>query len=88
MLKLSIKSIVESHVIDRGFSKSEVKRVLDQIGFDAKSAKFDLSKIVDGANHEIEHKGVVNSSPSKLIQIALDHLKEDPDYYKKLKEIE
>lgn len=88
-MKLSLKSIIESHVIDKGLSEPEVLTAIKSLGFELKdSVPFDISDIVKGANVEIEHKNVVNFSPSKLVQIALDHLNEDPDYYRKLEKVE
>lgn len=45
---------------------------------------FERSEVYKGAKVELEHTDDVK----KAIEIALDHLKEDPNYYKKLAKIE
>jgi flagellar hook-associated protein FlgK len=83
-MKLSLKSILESHIIDNGISKHEGILIANNLNINFNNEKFSFDDFLQGANHEIEHKKEVNSSPSKIAQIALDHLKEDPLYYKKL----
>lgn len=88
MKKLSLLKIFESKVIDGGISESEAMKIASNIGLDFNDEEFSFHDFLQGANHEIEHKGVVNSSPSKIAMIAVDHLREDPLYYKKLSRIE
>jgi hypothetical protein len=45
---------------------------------------FDAAALKDGAKHEKEH----TSSPALAREIAMDHLTEDPQYYKKLEAVE
>lgn len=63
------------------------KRIGDELGVDW--GKVDLDEFCDGMFDEEEHKHVIdkdNVPDSKQIaQIVLDHLKEDPKYYSKLK---
>jgi hypothetical protein len=40
------------------------------------------------ASVELEHKDVVGDNPEMAFRIALDHLKEYPDYYYALKKME
>lgn len=46
-------------------------------------ADFDLDDLVDGAAHELEH----THDPDIAMEIAMDHLAEDPEYYRKLETI-
>jgi len=50
----------------------------------AKDEEFSEEALAEGAAHEREH----TKTPSIASEIAKDHLKEDPDYYKKLKKME
>lgn len=88
MKKLSLLRIFESHMIDGGISPQEAQKIAAKLNLDFNKERFGFEEFLDGANHEIEHKKEVNSSPTKIAQIALDHLREDPDYYKKLATIE
>lgn len=47
-------------------------------------SKFDQHQLVKGMNVEFEHTSDVKTA----MEIAMDHLIEDPDYYKKLATIE
>lgn len=87
-MKLSLLKIFESHIIDQGISPEEGQNIAKQIGLDFDREEFSFEDFLDGANHEIEHQDTVHKSPSTIGKIALDHLREDPDYYDKLKEIE
>jgi hypothetical protein len=48
------------------------------------SSKFDQHQLVKGMNVEFEHTNDVKTA----MEIAMDHLSEDPDYYKKLAKME
>lgn len=45
---------------------------------------FDKEALAEGTKHEMEH----TNNKSIAQEIAMDHLTEDPEYYKKLKEVE
>lgn len=45
---------------------------------------FDLNQLLKGIKHELEH----TDDPKIAMEIAMDHLKEDPKYYDKLEQIE
>lgn len=45
---------------------------------------FDKRELEAGRKHEMEH----TKDPHKALEIAMDHLEEDPKYYQKLKKIE
>lgn len=57
-------------------------------------SKFDLKQVVAGYNVELEHgkrnksTNVTNDDPLMTLKIAVAHLNEDPNYYKKLKKVE
>lgn len=75
----------DSHVIDDGISEQELINLIKTMNIDFNIEEFSFHDLIDGANHEIEHKKEVNSSPSKIVNIAIDHLRENPNYYKLLK---
>lgn len=88
-MKLSIvKFLKEMKMIDNGFDEKEALQLSKKLGLDFSKEKFKLSDWIDGINHEIEHSETVHDSPGTIAKIALDHLKEDPDYYTKLKKVE
>lgn len=47
-------------------------------------SNFDQEQLKVGREHETEH----TDSPDEAMKIAMDHLAEDPDYYKKLEKME
>jgi hypothetical protein len=57
-----------------------------QLGVDFK--QIDPRAWVEGCDHEMEHYDTVEGNPVTIAKIALDHLREMPDYYKKLKRME
>jgi phage-related protein (TIGR01555 family) len=83
-------------------AKGQIER-LKNMGIEASIAKvaermkvnlalIPQDQIVAGARHETEHNDVFSwdsvDDREQAIGTALDHLKEDPDYYRKLKRIE
>ena len=44
---------------------------------------FDLDALAEGAEVEREH----TDDPHRAIEVAMDHLEEDPEYYRKLKSL-
>lgn len=63
--------------------RTEAKRVGDQLGVDWK--KVSLDQFTIGIKVEREHEDVTHGDPLLTGKIALAHLKEDRDYYTKLK---
>ncbi len=55
--------------------------------------KYDIEQIKMGMDEELEHGkrdkklNVTNNDPVKTLKIVLAHLKEDPQYYTKLKKV-
>lgn len=88
-MKLKLKSVYqETKIMDNGFDKKEAVMMAKKLNINFNKEKFGLIDWIDGINHEIEHKKTVKDSPLSVSKIALDHLREDPEYYKKLKSIE
>ena len=50
--------------------------------------KIRLNEFKMGIGIELEHKSITRGSLTKSGRIALDHLKEIPDYYTRLKKME
>lgn len=90
MTKLNLTRILKEaeHIIDNGISEQEAKMLVDKMGIDLSSEDFSHKDFMDGINHETEHAKTVDNSPSTIVKIALDHLREDPLYYQKLSKIE
>lgn len=55
--------------------------------------KYDMEQIKMGMGEELEHGkkdrklNVTNDNPAKTLKIVIAHLKEDPQYYTKLKKV-
>lgn len=45
----------------------------------------DYPSLLEGMNVELEHSDFTHGDPVLSARIALAHLKEDPEYYRKLK---
>jgi hypothetical protein len=50
--------------------------------------KIEMAQWVAGCHHELEHWKTVGENPKIIAGIAFDHLREDPNYYRKLQRIE
>jgi hypothetical protein len=50
--------------------------------------KYALSELYKGINVELEHVNVTHGDLDKTMKIVIAHLKELPDYYKRLKAME
>ena len=76
----------------KSFSMDEVKKIGDNLKVDWDTIS--LEEFFMGVNHELEHgtknpeTNVTNDDPIETGKIALEHLKEDPEYYSKLAEVE
>ena len=74
------------------FTKEEAKRIGDSIGIDWN--KYNLEEFRMGLKIELEHglcdsqTNVTNDDEIMTGKIALAHLKEIPDYYTRLEEME
>lgn len=67
-------------------SPAEIVRIGTKMGVDWKT--IDQKQLIEGATEEANEHPKVATDAAKAIQIALDHLKEMPDYYTRLKEME
>ena len=78
--------------MQNSFTIEQAKQIGDQIGIDW--GKFDVEQFRKGLNVELEHgtvdlnTNVTNNNPIITGKIALAHLKESPDYYDRLTNIE
>lgn len=75
----------EVNIMD-GVSDDEVKALAAKLGVDLQKIPFDQFK--EGVAHEREHAEVTHGDAADTARIALDHLKEDPLYYRKIAELE
>jgi hypothetical protein len=65
-------------------TRRDVSQALQQLGVDVRREAFGFSEVVRGAAVELEH----TSDPLTATKIALDHLREIPDYYERLARME
>lgn len=65
------------------FSTEQAREIGDKLGVDW--ATIDLNEFTEGLAEEHEHADTVEGDLDTMANIALDHLKEDPQYYSKLK---
>ena len=78
----------------RSFSKEEAAAIALLLGINFNKSKFDLDEFWMGVNTELEHgkissqTNVTGDDPIITGKIALAHLNEFPDYYKRLKVLE
>lgn len=76
------------------FSIEEATRYGSDIGIDWQSSPFDAEQFRMGMNVELEHglhdvlTNVSDDDPHVTAKIALAHLKEFPDYYTRLAQME
>lgn len=79
---------------DYTFSEEEAKVIAKELCIDFSKEKFDLEEFYMGINVELEHglrdkrTNVTDNDPILTGKIALAHLYEFPDYYKRLKVLE
>jgi len=66
--------------------KEDIKALGDKAGVDWNEISYEELK--KGYNVEKEHADTVGDDPLTFIKIAVDHLKEFPDYYTRLKKME
>ena len=71
-----------------GFSLKEAKAVAAALKIDFNEVSFTPEALCAGMNEELEHAGVTGKKARITARIALDHLKEDPQYYTKLAKME
>ena len=76
------------------FAADEARSIGEEIGIDWGTAPFDVEQFRMGMDVELEHGShdpqtdVTGSDPVVTGKIALAHLKEFPDYYTRLEEME
>lgn len=78
----------------RKFSKEETLDIADSLGVDWTQVKFGIAQFQMGLEVELEHgvrdpaTNVTDDEPLVTGKIALAHLKELPDYYTRLSQME
>ncbi len=76
------------------FTREQAAEIAAQVGIDFAQVPFDLDQFTLGVNVELEHgsrspeTNVTNDDPVTTGRIALAHLREIPDYYTRLAEME
>lgn len=68
------------------FTKIEVKKVMNKLGVNPKIIT--LNEFHNAMNIENEHRNVTKGDPTITGEIVVAHLKEFPDYYIRLLEME
>lgn len=76
-----MKIIITSNSIDC-LMKQHKDRIPGGLADDKSPEDFDKNSIIAGLKVELEH----TDNPKIALEIAMDHLTEDPEYYKKLNE--
>lgn len=78
----------------QGFTTDEARQIGEQIGIDWTTAPFDVEQFQRGMDVELEHglydllTNVTDDDPLVTGRIALAHLREFPDYYTRLAQME
>ena len=76
------------------FTTAEAQRIAHTIGLDFERESFDVEQFRRGLDVELEHgrrdpkTNVTDDDPVMTARIALAHLRELPDYYTRLAEME
>jgi hypothetical protein len=76
------------------FSTDEARDIGEQIGIDWSTSPFDVEQFKSGLHVELEHglhdilTNVTDDDPLVMGKIALAHLREFPDYYTRLEQME
>ena len=76
------------------FSTDEARQIGEQVGIDWADAPFDVDQFRRGLDVELEHglhdvgTNVTDDDPLVTGKIALAHLREFPDYYTRLEQME
>lgn len=72
-------------LVDQGYRVDSLSGGLgDEVKLGEAIDEYSMDALIDGINVELEH----TDNLSAALEIAIDHLKEDKDYYSKLKLIE
>jgi hypothetical protein len=94
MFRPVINTATNSNIAKTRFTKEEAAAIALLLGIDFNKTKFDLNEFWMGVNTELEHgrkynqTNVTADDPITTGKIALAHLSEFPDYYKRLKVLE
>lgn len=83
-----MKTNIKDKDIKPPFSKNDVDKLVNRMGITFSDKSYDEDDLLDGMKVELEHSGLTKGDASDTAMIALDHLEEDPRYYKKLQIME
>jgi len=78
----------------RRFTTEEARQIADELGLDFARERFDVEQFRMGLDVELEHgrrdpaTNVTDDAANVTGEIALAHLRELPDYYTRLAEME
>ena len=72
--------------VSQEITSDTVKKIGDSLGVDWNIINAD--ELLMGTQHERKEHPLVIKTDAQAVQIALDHLKEIPDYYTRLKSME
>lgn len=67
---------------------TDAKQFIKKMKLDMKKYKFTTRDLLQGMNVELEHKDITNGDAYLSGRIALAHLLEFPDYYKRITKME
>jgi hypothetical protein len=79
-MKMTIKQLLQEC--------KEADDAIDKLGVDFEEEDFSREDMQEGFFVEKEHAETVNNDMDIVAGIALDHLREDSKYYKKLKKMD
>ncbi|WP_246946074.1 DUF5661 family protein [Bacillus pinisoli] len=94
MFKPILNRETSSNNVKTSFTREEAAAIALLLGIDFNKVMFDLDEFWMGVNTELEHgrtyypTNVTMDDPITTGKIALAHLNEFPDYYKRLKVLE
>ncbi|NEY74078.1 hypothetical protein G4D63_20455 [Bacillus mesophilus] len=94
MFRPDTNRVPNSNNTKTSFTKEEAAAIALLLDIDFRKTKFDLNEFWIGVNTELEHgrkynqTNVTADDPITTGKIALAHLSEFPDYYKRLKVLE
>jgi hypothetical protein len=85
---MEVKFDVKESDIMPPFNMDEAKLLAERMGIDFEELDTTAAEFLKGLNTELEHRFLTHGDPSDTALIAVDHLREDPEYYSKLIEME
>lgn len=78
----------KAQMAEGGFTRAEAKRIAKLLDLDFSQEDFTLADFTEGLNVELEHADVTKKRALATAKIALAHLRERGDYYRRLRRVE